>query len=268
MLTLYNQEKEVEKTQFTCSYKNPETVDLDKQNFLEDESMEVIGEAVEGASRINNNTVEENMKRVEIDSPSFQEEEVVSDDDACLVRAIDIDMDVLLAWQSEELNRDLDRMDNRIVEERKIAREFDRIMDVNAEALRERIVKREKEMRRNGVRANTISQIGSEEIKLLAESLLPRIEEDEKSSTLSYRRKLYQGSNGEQQSLFYKQVWDPFSDHQHGMEILSSAIIVSSNCEFLEIVTRVLTDWYRERGVFDNHYMWNVTLTGINFDQI
>ena len=184
MLTLNNHEKEVEKTQVTCLNKNPETVDLNKQN-----------------------------------SPSFHEEEEVDSDDACSIRVGDIDLDVLLAWPSEELNRDLDRMDKCIVEERKIAREFDRKMDVNAEALREKIVKREEEMQRNGVRANAISQIGEEEIKLLAESLLPRIEEDEKSSTLSYRRKLYQGSNGEQQSLFYKQVWDPFSDHQHGVEI-------------------------------------------------
>ena len=132
------------------------------------------------------------------------------------VPLVPINLNVLLACESEELNRELDKVDQRIVEERKSAQDFERKMDSDTQALKKRMAKRAEERIRNKDRANIVSQIGSEEIRMLAKSSLPKIEEDEKSKTLSQRRKLYRGSTGEQQSLLYKQVWDPFLDEQHG----------------------------------------------------
>ena len=178
-----------------------ETADLERQNFPEDVDF---SEAGEGAGRVKNTTVESSLDNAD------------SDGDAYSIRAADIDLNVLLARDSEELNRELDRVDERIVVERKSAQDFERKMDSDTQALKKRMAKRAEERIRNKDRANIVSQIGSEEIRMLAKSSLPKIEEDEKSKTLTYRRKLYSGSNGEQQSLLYKQVWDPFLDEQHG----------------------------------------------------
>ena len=128
-------------------------------------------------------------------------------------------MEDILGCKSKQENRsneELNRIDKRIEEDRVKANEREEQMDRDFEALKERIARRAEESKRNAVRAEALALTGLENIKILAESLLPRIEEDEKSSELSKRRKLYRGSNGERQSLFYKKVWEPFTDEQHG----------------------------------------------------
>ena len=131
----------------------------------------------------------------------------------------DNDLEDILGCKSKQENRsneELNRIDKRIEEDRVKANEREEQKDRDFEALKERIARRAEESKRNAVRAEALALIGLEKIKIRAESLLPRIEEDEKSSELSKRRKLYIGSNEEQQSLFYKQVWEPFTDEQHG----------------------------------------------------
>ena len=56
-----------------------------------------------------------------------------------------------------------------------------------------------------------------EDIKSEAIDSLEHIDEIEGQEVFTGRKKLYFGSAGEQQSLLYQQVWEPFTDDQHGL---------------------------------------------------
>ena len=131
----------------------------------------------------------------------------------------DIDLDLCLAFESEEQlqsNAKLDQMDILIEENRRNAEERNRILENELEIIRSTVKSREKQMDLNGLRARKLSQISLDQVKALAQSTISEIGDDEKSESVTTRRKLYHGSSGEQQSLFYKQIWGPFSDEQHG----------------------------------------------------
>jgi len=121
----------------------------------------------------------------------------------------------------------------------------DKLHDERMNLLQASIKMEEVERSKNKSRAEVLREIGVEEIKSEALDSLGHIEEMETKEEINYRKKMYFGTAGEQQSLLYRQVWEPFTDPQH------------------EAVLQVLTGWHHDRGQQEDHYIWNVTLPEI-----
>jgi len=157
----------------------------------------------------------------------------------------DIDLDKCLEKETEEeraQNLKLDLMDKAIEDGTKASVLQSKIFDSRMKSLKDSIQKKEMERSMNRSRANSLIKIGLDEIKSRAEMSLSHIAEIEDNNILTPRRKLYRGTAGEQQSLFFRQIWEPFTDDQY------------------EVVFKVLNDWSKERGEEDDHYIKNVTL--------
>eukprot|EP00092_Neocalanus_flemingeri_P038843 GFUD01042289.1.p1 GENE.GFUD01042289.1~~GFUD01042289.1.p1 ORF type:complete len:969 (-),score=187.65 GFUD01042289.1:50-2956(-) len=164
-------------------------------------------------------------------------------ENCCLVN--DKDLDLCLMFESEEQrkkNMELDLLDQIIKERIESGRREDEIMGARLDRLKNKIKNQEEAANINKDRAATLSKIGLAEIKGLAQSSLSHIEKIEDEEIITPRKKLYKGCAGEQQSLFYKRIWQPFTDDQH------------------EVVLDVLSDWHKKRGTVDERYMMNVTL--------
>ena len=120
-----------------------------------------------------------------------------------------------LAEESEEernKNMELDIIDAVIKNRQEAEIVQDQILDGNIEALRASFLEQEHTWSLNKSRAELLMKIGLNEIKTLAEESLAHIKEIEDKPILSQRMLLYFGSAGEQQSLLYRQVWEPFTD--------------------------------------------------------
>ena len=91
-----------------------------------------------------------------------------------------------------------------------------KIFDSRMQSLKDSIRKKEMERSLNRSRADYLIKIGLDEIKSRAEKSLSHIAEIEDNDILTPRRKLYRGTAGEQQSLFFRQIWEPFTDDQYG----------------------------------------------------
>jgi len=157
----------------------------------------------------------------------------------------DIDLDKCLEKETEEerdKNLKLDLMDKAIEDGMKASVLQSKIFDSRMQSLKDSIQKKEMERSLNRSRSNSLIKIGLDEIKSRAEMSLSHIAEIEDNNILTPRRKLYRGTAGEQQSLFFRQIWEPFTDDQY------------------EVVFKVLNDWSKERGEEDDHYIKNVTL--------
>ena len=177
----------------------------------------------------------------------------------------DLDLDKILAYETNDQRKyheELDLRDKIIEKSIKTAEDNEKKLDAQIDAIKEDMKKTKDNWASNKVRAGTLSKYGSDEMKMLAEASLSRIERIEKNEILSDRKKPHNGSGGQQQSLFYRQIWYPFTDDQHGLFIFNFLGLNLASCLVSEAVLDVLTMWHNQRGETDNHYIWNVTLPG------
>ena len=111
-------------------------------------------------------------------------------------------------------------MDLRIAKERQMAEIENQRLDEELTAQREYISLNEKRVELNDYRAEELNRMDPDEIVKIAKKLLDNITFRESSSAKTYRRRLYDGSNRDRQSLLYRQIWHPFNDKQHGRYLL------------------------------------------------
>ena len=144
--------------------------------------------------------------------------DVAQSDTACKY-----DIDVILAFELKEeveLNKRLDMVDLRIAKERQMAEIENQRLDEELTAQREYISLKEKRVELNDYRAEELNRMDPDEIVKIAQKFLDNITFRESSSAKTYRRRLFDGSNGDRQSLLYRQIWHPFNDKQHGRYLL------------------------------------------------
>ena len=147
--------------------------------------------------------------------------------------AVDISLDNILSEEPEEVREKqikLELMDRAIEKTKTDAIYQDKLHDERMKLLQASIKMKDVERSKNKSRAEVLREIGVEDIKSEALDSLGHIEEMENKEAINYRKMKYFGTAGEQQSLLYRQVWEPFTDPQHGkynIIILGLALILS-----------------------------------------
>ena len=126
------------------------------------------------------------------------------------------DLDSLLATESEEERNkasSLDVIDKAIASRKAASESLDKLFEVHKKSQEKSIEKLNNDRAESKSRAEFLKRISVVEMRSYAQKLL---DENEDIASLSERRRLYFQSAGDCQSLFYKQIWDPFTDGQYG----------------------------------------------------
>ena len=133
--------------------------------------------------------------------------------------AVDISIDNILSEEPEEVRKKqlkLDLMDSAIENAKADSIYQDKLHNERMKLLQASIKMKEVERSKNKSRAEVLRKIRVEDIKSEALDSLGHIEKMEAKEDFTSRKKMYFGTAGELQSLLYRQVWEPFTDHQHG----------------------------------------------------
>ena len=131
----------------------------------------------------------------------------------------DVDLEEYLVKETEEekvKNLKLDILDKAIEDRMNASILQNQIFDSRMQFLKDSIKKKEMDRSLNRSRADSLMKIGLDEIESRALMSLSHIAEIEDNKIMTPRRKLYYGTAGEQQSLFFRQIWEPFTDDQFG----------------------------------------------------
>ena len=155
--------------------------------------------------------------------------EVNKDDNESITLALDsdsdvdggdnIDLEICLAVESideRKTNLKLEILDRAIEEGIKASQLDDKLMENRMKALKDSIRNKERDRDASKSRAGVLNEMKLEEIKFLAEKSLNHIDGIENNVITSKRKQLYFSTFGERQSLFFRQIWDPFTDEQYG----------------------------------------------------
>ena len=110
----------------------------------------------------------------------------------------------------------MDQLDREIKASREEARVLDEMFEERKKYLAEKNQKYEEDRELSRMRAERIRGLSITEIKSQAVLSLHHVAITEDGGLVTVRKKLYHGTAGDQQSLFFKQIWDPFTNSQHG----------------------------------------------------